>query len=132
MENTGMDMGHQQRRIFPYESRADDDGARLSLLRVHLGVGVPRYYGCTRCMDDTMSQQLTSTKDGGSGKIMYMGHRRWLEKDDPWRKRGDLLNGLAELRGPPRKRSGTKIDELLRNWEQCPMLGKSKRHRSRC
>ena len=27
MENTGMDMGRQQRRVFPYESRADDDGA---------------------------------------------------------------------------------------------------------
>ena len=31
------------------------------------------YCGCTRCMDDTMSQQLTSRKDGGSGKIVYMG-----------------------------------------------------------
>ena len=40
-------------------------------------------YGCTRCMDDTTSQQLTSRKDGGSGKIVYMGHRRWLEKDGP-------------------------------------------------
>ena len=53
------------------------------------------YCGCTRFMDDTMSQQLTSTKDGRSGKIVYMGHRRWLEKDDPWRKCGDLFNGLA-------------------------------------
>jgi len=33
-------------------------------------------------MDDTTSQQLTSRKDGGSGKIVYMGHRRWLEQDD--------------------------------------------------
>ena len=41
------------------------------------------YCGCTRCMDDTTSQQLTSTKDGGSGKIVYMGHHRWLEKDGP-------------------------------------------------
>ena len=41
------------------------------------------YCECTRCMDDTTSQQLT--KDGGSRKIVYMGHQRWLEKDDPWR-----------------------------------------------
>ena len=54
------------------------------------------YCGCTRCMDDTMSQQLTSRKDGGSGKIVYMGHRRWLEQDDPWRNHGDLFNGHAE------------------------------------
>ena len=53
------------------------------------------YCGCTRCMDDTMSQQLTSRKDGGSGKIVYMGHRRWLDQDDPWRNRGDLFNGHA-------------------------------------
>ena len=34
---------------------------------------------------------------------------------------------MAELRGPPRKRGGTEIDELLRNWEQCPALGKIKK-----
>ena len=83
------------------------------------------YCGCTRCMDDMTSQQLTSRKDGGSRKIVYMGHRRWLEQDAPWRKRGDLFNGLAEHRGPPRKRSGAKIDELWRNWEQCPAPGKT-------
>ena len=71
------------------------------------------YCGCTRCMDDTTSQQLS--KDGGSSKIVYMGHRRWLEKDDPWRKRGDLFNGKAEHRGPPRKRSGAEIYELLKS-----------------
>ena len=73
------------------------------------------YCRCTRCMDDTMLQQLTLTKDGKSRKIVYMGHYRWLENDDPWRNRGDLINGEAEHRGPPRKRSGTKIDELLKN-----------------
>ena len=58
---------------------------------------------------------------------MYMGHHRWLEKDDPWRKRGDLFNGLAEHRGPPCKRSGTEINKLLNNWEQCPAPGKMKK-----
>ena len=85
------------------------------------------YCGCTRCMDDTTSQQLTSRKDGGSGKIVYMGHRRWLEQDDPWRNRGDLFNGHAEHRGPPRKRSGAEIDELLKNWKECPAPGKTMR-----
>ena len=76
-------------------------------------------------MDDTTSLQLS--KDGGSLKMMYMGHRRWLEKDDPWRKRGDLFNGKAEHRGPPRKRSGAEIYELLKNWEECPSPGKTKK-----
>ena len=65
------------------------------------------YCGCTRCMDDTTSLQLS--KDGGSLKIVYMGHRRWLEKDDPWRKHGDLFNGKAEHQGPPHKRSVAEI-----------------------
>ena len=56
-----------------------------------------------------------------------MGHRRWLKKDDPWRKRGDLFNGKAEHRGPPRKRSGAEIYELLKNWEECPLPGKTKK-----
>ena len=76
-------------------------------------------------MDDTTSLQLS--KDGGSSKIVYMGHRRWLEKDDPWRKCGDLFNGKAEHRGPPRKRSGAEIYELLKNWEECPSPGKTKK-----
>src|SRR3954469_11451767 len=112
MENTGQDMGRQQRRVFQHEIRADHDSAGLSRLRICGRPGVP---WILRCMDDTTSQQLTSRKDGGSGKIVYMGHRRWLEQDDPWRNRGDLFNGHAEHRGPPRKRSGAEIDELLKN-----------------
>ena len=83
------------------------------------------YCRCTRCMDDTTYLQLS--KDGGSLKIMYMGHRRWREKDDPWRKHGDLFNGKVEHRGPPRKRSGAEIYELLKNWEECPSPGKMKK-----
>ena len=82
------------------------------------------------CMDDTTSQQLTSRKDGGSRKIVYMGHRRWIEPDDPWRNRGDLFNGHAEHRGPPRKRSGAEIGELLKNWKECPAPGKTMRKAS--
>ena len=76
-------------------------------------------------MDDTTSQHLM--KDGVSGQNVYMGHRRWLEKDDPWRNRGDLFNGEAKHRGPPRKRSGARIDELLENWELCPAPRKMKK-----
>jgi len=106
-------------------------GAVLTTVHDYLGYGYVSgqvchgYCGCTRCMDDTTSQQLT--KDGGSAKIVYMGHRRWLEKNDPWRNRGDLFNGETEHRGPPRKRSGAEIDELLKNWKECPAPGKMKK-----
>jgi len=79
MENTGQDMGRQQRRVFQHESHADHDSAGLSRDGYVARQVCHGYCGCTRCMDDTTSQQLTSRKDGGSGKIVYMGHRRWLE-----------------------------------------------------
>ena len=40
MENTGQDMGRQQRRVFQHESRADHDSARLLW---HLGSEQPVY-----------------------------------------------------------------------------------------
>ena len=67
---------------------------------------------CVRCMEETMFLQLG--KDPGSSKTVYMGHRRWLQKTDPWRKRGDLFDGTNEPRGPPRKKSGEEIDTLLK------------------
>ncbi|KAK1651885.1 hypothetical protein QYE76_069690 [Lolium multiflorum] len=77
---------------------------------------------CVRCMEETMFLQLG--KDPGSSKTVYMGHRRWLQKTDPWRKRGDLFDGTNEPRGPPRKKSGEEIDTLLKGWKECPPPGK--------
>ncbi|KAK1606060.1 hypothetical protein QYE76_029733 [Lolium multiflorum] len=77
---------------------------------------------CVRCMEETMFLQLG--KDPGSSKTVYMGHRRWLHKTDPWRKRGDLFDGTNEPRGPPRKKSGEEIDTLLKGWKECPAPGK--------
>jgi len=77
-------------------------------------------------MDETTYLQLD--KAPGSSKTVYMGHRRWLRnKNDPWRRRGDLFNGKDELRGPPPRRSGTKIKKLLDNWKECPSPGKKRK-----
>jgi hypothetical protein len=48
----------------------------------------------------------------------------WLQMDHPWRKRGDLFNGKEELEKAPRPRSGEVIDDMLENWEECPLPGK--------
>src|SRR3954468_16444343 len=85
--------------------------------------------GCTRCMDDPTFMQLK--KDPGSSKTVYTGHRRWLHKDDPWRRRGDLFNGEDELRGPPGKRCGEEIYELMNDWDQCLSQERSKRLQNR-
>src|SRR3954467_3603573 len=43
---------------------------------------------------------------------------------DPWRKRKDLFEGTTKLRKAPRRRSGTEIDMMLKNWKKCPPPGK--------
>jgi len=83
------------------------------------------HLACVRCMDLTGFKQLE--RNPGSSKTVYMGHRRWLKKNDPWRKRGDLFDGTEEKRPEPSQRSGIEIDELLRNWEECPKPGKKRK-----
>ena len=56
-----------------------------------------------------------------------MGHRRWLDKDDEWRSHGDLFDNTDEARGPPCKRSGEEIHEMLKNWTDCSKPGKKKK-----
>ena len=80
--------------------------------------------GCVKCMDDTSFLQLSKK---GSCKTVFMGHRRWLDKDDEWRSRGDVFDNTDEARGPPRKRSGEEINEMLKNWTDCPKPGKKKK-----
>ena len=58
---------------------------------------------------------------------MYPGSRRWLPMNHAWRKQGHLFDGTDEIRGIPEQRNGTVIDELLRNWKECPAAGKNKK-----
>ncbi|KAK1629755.1 hypothetical protein QYE76_004070 [Lolium multiflorum] len=87
----------------------------------NIRLGRPRVNGCVKCMDETPHLQLP--RDPGSSKTVYPGARRWLRLDHPWRKRGDLFNGKDEPDGPPRPRSGAEIDDLLKNWKECPAPG---------
>ena len=47
--------------------------------------------------------------------------------DDPWRKHKDLFDGETEPRRRPHTRSGEEIDELLKNWKDCPLPGKKQK-----
>jgi hypothetical protein len=76
-------------------------------------------------MDNIAHHQLNDP--AGSKKPMFMVHQSWLEMNDMWRRRGDLFDGTYEIRGPPRKRSGTEIDTLLKNREQCLEPGKKQK-----
>ena len=105
--------------------------ALLTTVHDYLGYGylagqvVHGFSGCVRCMDDTTYRQLD--RDPGSSKTVFMGHRRWLRDDDPWRKRKDLFDGETEPRKRPCTRSGEEIDKLLKNWKDCPLPGKKQK-----
>jgi hypothetical protein len=83
----------------------------LTMMQDYLGYGYIEcqvchgHNACMKCMDDTTWLQLK--KFPGSSKTVYVGHQRWLaNKNDPWRRRGELFIGEDELRGPPRRRRG--------------------------
>jgi hypothetical protein len=109
--------------------------ALLTMVQDYLGYGYIAcqvchvHKACVRCMELTPFLQLG--KDPGSLKTVYMRHRMWLPKNDPWRRRGDLFNGKDELEGPPPKRSGVEIDILLKDWKNCPPQGKIIKKRKR-
>ena len=49
------------------------------------------YTGCVECLDDTDTVNLLN-----NSKIVYMGHRRFLPKDHPYRRNRKDFNGTIE------------------------------------
>jgi hypothetical protein len=83
------------------------------------GQCVHGYKGCVECKEDTTCRRLT-----GSSKVMYMGHQRWLQEEDPWRQDTKLFDNTVEIRPPPCNQGGKEIKKMLENWEECPKAGK--------
>jgi hypothetical protein len=52
---------------------------------------------CPCCRHETQSTWLTYGK-----KLCFMGHRRWLPPDHPWRRNKRRFNGAQEMVGPPK------------------------------
>ena len=63
------------------------------------------YRACATCNEDTPSYRATN-------KVVYIGHRRFLDANDPLRKRLDF-NGMEETRPAPRHFSNDDIQEQL-------------------
>lgn len=62
------------------------------------------YTGCVECLDDTDVVHLPS-----NSKMVYMGHRRFLPKDHPYRRNKKEFDGTVEKRMPPKYRDGHTI-----------------------
>ena len=79
--------------------------ALLTTVHDYLGYGYVAgqvahgFRACVRCMDDTTYRQLE--RNPGSSKTVFLGHRRWLCKDDLWIKRKALFDNEVKTRGPP-------------------------------
>ena len=71
---------------------------------------VKGYEACVTCQEDTTSIYLD-----GSKKIAYMGHRRWLDKDHPWRTWKEKFNGEVENRSKPEEKTGRQIYETVKD-----------------
>ncbi|KAK8947367.1 hypothetical protein KSP39_PZI007390 [Platanthera zijinensis] len=84
------------------------------------------YGACPTCLYDTDSKRIRS-------KICYMGHRRYLHNDHPYR-RSKLFDGKLETRTKPREWSGAQLHADLTKLEHnFDKFGKhpSKRKRKR-
>lgn len=77
------------------------------------------YNACPSCMNSTPSFRF-------GGNICYVGCRKWLFDDHPYRSQGELFDGTNEHGHAPIPTSGTTV---LRQQEEINYVyGKSKKH----
>ncbi|CAL8135682.1 unnamed protein product [Prunus armeniaca] len=66
------------------------------------------YKACPICGDDTPSHRL---KNGH--KICYIGHRKWLPINHPYRKQRSTFNGKPEYGTPPEPLTGEEVLHMV-------------------
>ncbi|CAL2253813.1 unnamed protein product [Prunus armeniaca] len=71
------------------------------------------YMACPICNEDV-------TSDWHTGKVCYLGHRRWFPWDHKWRKKDKEFDRNTEHRLRPREWSGDEILERLNRLDFSP------------
>ncbi|CAM8921952.1 unnamed protein product [Rhodiola kirilowii] len=66
------------------------------------GLKCKGYKACPMCLDDIDAQHL-------AGRMSYQGHRRWLDREHPWRYAASKFNGEVELEDPPTSLTGEEV-----------------------
>ncbi|CAM8922407.1 unnamed protein product [Rhodiola kirilowii] len=66
------------------------------------GMKTKGYKACPICLDCVDTEHLY-------GRMVYQGHRRWVDRDHRWRQAADKFDGTVELRNPPPTLSGHDI-----------------------
>ena len=80
-------------------------------------------FACPSCNYETCSQYLKHSR-----KTCYMGHRRFLAKDHPWRFDKKFFNGDVELKGAPSPLSGVEVLEKLSTFKN--VFGKTQKKKT--
>ncbi|KAK1618050.1 hypothetical protein QYE76_023567 [Lolium multiflorum] len=68
------------------------------------------YNACTHCLDETEGAYLKKCK-----KVVYLGHRRFLPKRHPVRKKGNHFGGEADHREKPELRTGDALLDMVKD-----------------
>src|SRR3954471_20729507 len=74
------------------------------------GLSNKGYNACTHCLHETESVHLPNCK-----KNVYLGHRRFLPKIYPVRKKGKHYNGKADHRPKPAERTGAEVFDMVKD-----------------
>ncbi|KAI5353299.1 hypothetical protein L3X38_006192 [Prunus dulcis] len=77
------------------------------------GCVVKGYKACPICGDDTPSHRL---KNGH--KICYIGHRKWLPINHPYRRQRAAFNGKPEYGIPPEPLTGEEVLHIVENGDR--------------
>ncbi|KAI5335279.1 hypothetical protein L3X38_025412 [Prunus dulcis] len=77
------------------------------------GCVVKGYKACPICGDDTPSHRL---KNGH--KICYIGHRKWLPINHPYRRQRAAFNGKPEYGIPPEPLTGEEVLHMVENGDR--------------
>jgi hypothetical protein len=73
------------------------------------GQTVKGYCACVHCLDETESLWLKNSR-----KMVYLGHRKFLRKDHPYRSNRRAFDGKVETRSPPKHRTGRQVYEMVK------------------
>ncbi|XP_028800088.1 uncharacterized protein LOC114755378 [Neltuma alba] len=84
------------------------------------GYSVKGHNACPICEDRTSHQQLSHGK-----KTIYLGHRRFLERGHPYRRKKKEFNGFQEYRDPPEPLTADQVYERVKDIDT--VLGKSQK-----
>ena len=87
------------------------------------GWSTKRAFACPTCNYETCSQYLKHSR-----KTCYMGHRRFLAKDHPWRFDKKFFNGDVELKGALSPLSRVEVLEKLSTFKN--VFGKTQKKKT--